>query len=1760
MTSHGQNGTRSARKRGIGQLVMLFCVLLIAGSSTQAQNATWVGTTSNINTASNWSPSGVPSAGNTYTFDNTGITTTVTGNPSPGVLIVVNSSAGVKDYTISGVLSGATTVTKTGSSTLTLTGTNTYTGITTVSAGTLSIGSGGTTGAISNSSNVTVTNPATLTFNNTTGFTYAGVISGTGAVTKLAAGTVTLTGANTYTGVTTVTAGTLSIGSGGATGSITNSTSITNNATLTFNNTTGFTYAGVISGTGAVTKSATGTVTLTGANTYSGITTVSAGTLSIGSGSTTGAISNSSNVTVTNPGTLRFNRSDAYTYTGIISGTGAAIKLAAGALTLSGANTYSGGTTLSAGTLNINNASAIGTGTFTISAGTIDNTSGAAITLSTNNAQNWNGNFTFTGTNPLNLGTGAVPLSANRTLTTTANTLTVGGVISGAFSLTKNGAGTVILTGANTYTGITTITTGTLSLGNGGTSGSVSGIIPNNATAGRIINNAALIINRSNAYTITGNISGSGSVTKSGAGALALSGLNTYSGLTTLSAGTLNINSVSAIGTGTFTISAGTIDNTSGGAITLSTNNAQNWNADFTFTGTNPLNLGTGAVALSANRTLTTTANTLTVGGVIGGAFSLTKNGAGTLTLTGANTYTGITTVSAGTLSIGSGGATGSISSNVTNNATLAFNRSDAYTYTGIISGNGAVTKLGIGTLTLTGTNTYTGITNVNTGTLNIQNSSALGTSANGTVVATGAKLQLQNNITVTGESLTLNSGNFAAATGGQSVTTYGAYEVRSFTNTGSQTLTFTAGGTVDYLIVGGGGAGGGGASGTAFNGGGGGGDVKFGTFIANTQSYNVNVGSGGVYVGTGPGADGLASSIFSVNANGGQGGGTLGTGIGGTSGSGFAGGGYNFPTTWVGSGGGGGAGGAGTSATVTVFGSVGNGGNGGIGIKSDITGVFTGYGGGGAGASWPVPGIAVAGDGGGTGYTGVPTANSGGGGSSESSGAAGIVIVRYIAEGPSGASLENVSGDNFWTGDLILATDNTVATTSGTLTVSGVISGGYALTKNGPGTLTLTNSNTYSGGTTLSAGTLNINNANALGAMTGVFTMNGGTIDNTSGAALTTVNYPQAWNADLTFTGTNDLDLGSGPAVMNASRQVTTTTAGRTLTVGGTISGATFSLTKAGLGTLTLSGTNTFTGGTTLNAGKLNINSTQALGTAAGVFIINGGTIDNASGGPITTVNYPQTWNADITFTGTQSLNMGTGAVTMSQNRQVTTSANALTIGGVINDNTMSLTKAGPGTLSFGSQMITLNSLTINAGSLISTSGTTILVGDITNNGVFAHNNGTVELSGTSTQTIGGSAPITFFDLTFNNEPLIAGDVTLGNNATGVSNQLTMTRGNVNLNGGTLTLGSSTASPGVLNYTEGSLYGNTGTFTRWISASSATMGSIASNSTGSFPMGSPDGDRRPLWLTYSADLASGGTVSVTHDGSIGTINASHVDSSWNGGTVVAAVTNSFWTLSVSDGFALNGSTGEIRFGGTGYGTNTLTDLSATLVGSSPGIFSAATNAITTIEVNRTGLSTVLGTFANSWRIGTRDFWQSPLPIELVSFGATCEDDGVLLAWSTATELNNDHFTIERSSDVEHWEEVGIVPGAGNSSSLLHYSLVDEAPLPGIAYYRLKQTDMDGTFAHSDMVPAQCAKGNTINALLYPNPTLEDITLEIPGGKDPLSYTVYNAMGAQVGSGAVTGRAVLHAAELANGIYVIRLQLPSTGSGPTWQELRFVKH
>ena len=116
----------------------------------------------------------------------------------------------------------------------------------------------------------------------------------------------------------------------------------------------------------------------------------------------------------------------------------------------------------------------------------------------------------------------------------------------------------------------------------------------------------------------------------------------------------------------------------------------------------------------------------------------------------------------------------------------------------------------------------------------------------------------------------------------------------------------------------------------------------------------------------------------------------------------------------------------------------------------------------------------------------------------------------------------------------------------------------------------------------------------------------------------------------------------------------------------------------------------------------------------------------------------------------------------------------------------------------------------------------------------------------------------------------------------------------------------------------------------------------------------------------------------------------------------------------------------------------------------------------------------------------------NPLPIELLSFSADVTKlDKVQLIWQTASEIDNDYFTIERSEDGYNWEEISIIVGAGNSNSLLSYQTMDNAPYPGISYYRLKQTDFDGQFTHSQIVSV-VIEGNLPKIVIYPNPTTKE--------------------------------------------------------------------
>ncbi|MCU0358022.1 MAG: hypothetical protein MUE95_10615, partial [Cyclobacteriaceae bacterium] len=248
--------------------------------------------------------------------------------------------------------------------------------------------------------------------------------------------------------------------------------------------------------------------------------------------------------------------------------------------------------------------------------------------------------------------TGSIQVTGTRTYSTAANYIFIGNTnqITGAglpatvSSLTINNTGgggnnTVDLSGSVTISNALTGSSGNLNLGAnnilnvasvsltgtsiGGTGTlTLGGDITTNASANTATISAPVALTGTRTLTVadgTANpdllissaVSGAFGLIKQGAGTYASSGTSTYSGGTTLTSGRLHINSTSAIGSGTLIINGGALDNSSGGPITLSANNAQNWNADFSFDGSNNLNLGTGAVTITANTEVTAAANTL---------------------------------------------------------------------------------------------------------------------------------------------------------------------------------------------------------------------------------------------------------------------------------------------------------------------------------------------------------------------------------------------------------------------------------------------------------------------------------------------------------------------------------------------------------------------------------------------------------------------------------------------------------------------------------------------------------------------------------------------------------------------------------------------------------------------------------------------------------------------------------------------------------------------------------------------------------------------------------------------------------------------------------------------------------------------------------------------------------------------------------------------------------------------------------------------
>jgi autotransporter-associated beta strand protein len=509
------------------------------------------------------------------------------------------------------------------------------------------------------------------------------------------------------------------------------------------------TMSGVIAGGSgqrdyAIVKNGTSTFSLSGSNSYRGGTTINGGTLIVNSDASLGiggaltlnagtlevatGFTSARTITLSNAAsTFQIDPLQTFTLTSAMTGSGALNKTGNGTMILQGANTFGGGTIVSAGILQLAAADRLlSTGALTISGGTFDlqtfaETSGV-VTLSSGSII---GSGTLTGSDYLfQTGSVSVPLA-------------------GVAALTKSGAGTVTLSGASSYSGGTTINGGTLSVSSSANLGSLAGGLTINAgtleiatgfTTGRAIslgNSASTFqIDAGQTYTVTSAIGGTGTLNKTGAGTMVVSGSNTFSGGTVVSAGTLQLGSSERLfDTGALNISGGSFD--------LRT---------FTET-TGGVTLSSGSIVGTGAGTLTGSAYTFqsgTVSAIIAGTGTVTKNTSGLVTLSGNNTYSGSTTIAAGILQVNSNNALGTTASGTTvaNGADLNLNNV-SYTTAEPLTLNGSGISNG-GALSNSGTSTFAGPINAAT---------------NATINAGGGTLNLTGGISKNGTTLTFAGG-----------------------------------------------------------------------------------------------------------------------------------------------------------------------------------------------------------------------------------------------------------------------------------------------------------------------------------------------------------------------------------------------------------------------------------------------------------------------------------------------------------------------------------------------------------------------------------------------------------------------------------------------------------------------------------------------------------------------------------------------------------------------------------------------------------------------------------------------------------------------------------------------------------------------------------------------------------------------------------------------------------------------------------------
>ncbi len=869
------------------------------------------------------------------------------------------------------------------------------------------------------------------------------------------------------------------------------------------------------------------------------------------------------------------------------------LRLNSGTWTLNGAQSFQDAT-LSDGVALLGNAASLGVGAVTVNGGAIQADSAALSLLNNFSLQS---DLTVQGT----------------------QALTISGVISGAGGLTKNDSGTLTLTGLNTYSGGTVLNKGALILGDAGAIGSgalrVNGASASLDTTGsmslgnsiNLVSGAALSLTGGNNLSLTGVVSGAGGLVKDGITTLTLRGANTFSGGTTINDGVL------ALGAG------GSLTPT--GAVHVAGASAE---FDISAAAGNQT---IGALSSVAGSRIHLGSNILSFGdasnqffeGIIGGAGGVVKQGVGVEKLIGSNTYTGSTSIAAGTLlggamnafsaasaisvsaggtldlggysqTVGSLAGAGSVSNSGTSDAVLISGGDNtSTTFSGAITDGGthitALIKSGTGTLTLAGANAYTGGTLVLEGTLVGDATSLSGSINNAAIVEfnqAGAGLY---GGTMSGAGVLVKAGGGALQLDGNSSAFTGTSNVKA----GSLTVNSQLGGVVN--VASGGTLGGRGQVGTTTVASGG--TLAPGVLgSALTVNGPLTMDQGSVLaigIGT-PGPKGVAGLGTSANVIGdlALNGTTVNVADAGGMGIGL----YrlfDYSGTLSLSNGGLALGAIPANAALTIqhltankqinllssmgltlnlWNADGRASNtqagGGSGTWSNNSVVWTDAAGTVTSAMQPQPGFAIF-----AGNAGQVTL-------SASAGAVQATGLQFASNGYSlnGDTLTLVANNANPAPVEVRVGDGSVASKAYVASIGNVIAGVDGLNKTGEGTLVLSGINTYAGGTTLSAGTVSISSDANLGAGAGNLNFNGGTLQSTA-------------------------DITSSRNVVMAGNATVDTQSASTIAMTGRLSGP-GSLTKLGNGTLALNRANSYQGGTNVQAGRLTVNATGALGSGA--------------------------------------------------------------------------------------------------------------------------------------------------------------------------------------------------------------------------------------------------------------------------------------------------------------------------------------------------------------------------------------------------------------------------------------------------------------------------------------------------------------------------------------------------------------------------------